>query len=133
MIPLSPILIGALSFFGIEFSSLSDLQFINHVLLWLGLLCFLLVFVKKSPLIFGVIQLLIIFYLYRVGIEYSSKLADQHSTVPALAIFTFLLAEVFFKDKTKWPYGKLFTLSVLGDCLECSGIILHMFLLFLWF
>ncbi len=112
--PAFPILISFLSFFGIEFSSLSDFQLINHILLWLSLICFLLIFRGKSLLIFSVVWLLIIFYLYRVGIEYSSRSADQHGTVPALTIFTFLLVEIFFGNKTKWQYGKLLILSVLG-------------------
>ena len=136
--PAFPILVSALSLIGFKFSSPSDIQFINLFLLWLSLFCFLLIFLKKNLLTFSVVQLLIIFYLYTMGIEYSSRFADQHSTVSSLTIFTFFLVEFFFGSKVyrrpfvfysffmekfhenpntisiKWQCGKLFVLSVLG-------------------
>ena len=112
--PAFPILISVLSFFGMEFHELSDIQFINHILFYFSLLCFSLMFVRKSPWVFGAVQILIVFYFNEVGLKHSSLFSDQHSTVPALAILTFLLVDLFFEKKTNWKYGKLFVLSLLG-------------------
>ncbi len=108
-----PILISSLAFFGIEFHSFSELVFINYVLFWFSLLCFSLLFLRKSPWVFGIIQLLTIHYIYQTGFENSMLFVDQHSTIPALAILTFLLVEVLFKNKNR-PTWKLFTLAFCG-------------------
>ena len=112
--PAFPILISILGFFGIEFHGLSDFKVINSTLLWLGLLCFSLIFIRKKPLIFLTTQILILIYFFTIGGRHSSFYIDYHSTVPALTILTFLLVEIFFNNKTKWQYLKLFTLSILG-------------------
>ena len=111
--PAFPVLVSILAFFGIEFHSSSELVRINFVLFWFSLLCFSLLFLKKRPLVFSIVQLLIIHYIYQIGFETSVRFVDQHSTVLALAILTFLLIETLFKNKN-WSIWKLFTLSFCG-------------------
>ena len=96
--PAFPILISVLSFFGIQFHDFLDLQLINYVLFLFSLLCLSLIFLRKNLWIFGASQLLIIFY-YKIGFKHSIHFADQHGTVPALTILTFLLVDIFFRDK----------------------------------
>ncbi len=109
-----PILISILGAVGIEFHDIYSFRKINSILLWLGLLCFSLIFIRKKPLVFLTTQILILIYFFTIGAKYSSYYVDYHSMVPSLAILTFSLLEIFFNNKTKWQYGKLFILSIIG-------------------
>ncbi len=111
--PAFPILVSILAFFGIEFHSSSDLVHINLMLFWFSLLCFSLLFLKKSSLVFSAVQLLIILYIYKTGFENSVRFVDQHSTVSSLAILTFFLIEILFGNKNLSVW-KLFVLSFCG-------------------
>ena len=111
--PAFPILISVLAFFGIEFHSFSDLVRINLVLFWFSLLCFSLLFLRKNSLVFGAVQFLIILYINQTGFKNSVEFVDQHSTVIPLTILTFILVEVFFKNKN-WSLFRLFTLAFCG-------------------
>ena len=128
--PVFPILISALSSLGIQFYTLSEIQLINLILFYFSLLCFSLIFFKKSMWIFGIVQFLIIIYYFQMGLKHTVQFADQHSTVPALTILTFSLVEIFFKNKKKWQYGKLFIFSFLGGVLGMfRNYFTHIFIL----
>ncbi len=72
---------------------------------------FSLILIKKHPLVFFVAQTLMVHFFFNLGNRLVYDWSDYHSTVPSLAIFTFILIEVFSKKEN---YLKVFILSVLG-------------------